>query len=432
MTLKDMTLTDVIAAATAVEELDIPVVIVSDLLLRLLYNEGQVSLSRATEVIRVHARILDSLLAQMQYEHLVEVAAAGAVGRMSYIYSLTEEGRGRSREAFERSAYVGPAPVSLERYSQAILMQTEQAEVVRPETVKESLSELVLPDNFHRRIGPAINAGHSLFLYGPPGNGKSTIAASIARLLSGESPIWLPYAVTVAGQIITIFDPLIHRPASLPPERASLLDVDRRWGLFHRPAVTVGGELTLEALELRYDEVAKFYEAPLQMKANGGMFLIDDFGRQRISPAALLNRWIVPLESRVDYLRLRTGQTMQVPFRQFLVFSTNLDPQDLVDDAFLRRIQVKVGVTRPDERMFYQIFTRVCEQLNIPFDRDSFVHLLQHWYREPQRKLQAVHPRDILSIVAAMCEYEGQPRHLTPELIDDACESYFVKDASAM
>jgi len=168
------------------------------------------------------------------------------------------------------------------------------------------------------------------------------------------------------------------------------------------------------------------------MKANGGMFLIDDFGRQRISPAALLNRWIVPLESRVDYLRLRTGQTMQVPFRQFLVFSTNLDPQDLVDDAFLRRIQVKVAVTRPDERMFYQIFTGVCEQLNLPFDRDSFVHLLQHWYREPQRKLQAVHPRDILNIVAAMCEYEGQPRHLTPELIDDACESYFVKDASAL
>ncbi len=432
MALKDLTLTDVIAAAETVEELDIPVVIVSDLLLRLLYNEGQVSLSRATEVIRVHGHVLDSLLQQMQYEHIVEVASAGVVGRMSYVYSLTDEGRARARESFERSAYVGPAPISLERYSQAILMQTEQAEVVRPETVRQALSELVLPDNFHRRIGPAINAGHSLFLYGPPGNGKSTIAASIARLLSGESPIWLPYAVTVAGQIITIFDPLVHRPASLPPERAALVNADRRWGLFHRPAVTVGGELTLDALELRYDEVAKFYEAPLQMKANGGMFLIDDFGRQRISPAALLNRWIVPLESRVDYLRLRTGQTMQVPFRQFLVFSTNLDPQDLVDDAFLRRIQVKVAVTRPDERMFYQIFTRVCEQLNLPFDRDSFVHLLQRWYREPQRKLQAVHPRDILSIVAAMCEYEGQPRHMTPELIDDACESYFVKEASAM
>jgi len=430
--LKDATLTDVIAAANAVEELDIPVVIVSDLLLRLLYNEGQVSLTRAAEVIRTHPRILDSLLEQMQYEHIVEVASAGTVGRMSYVYALTDAGRARAREAFERSAYVGPAPISLERYTQAILLQTEQAEVVQPDTVREALSELVLPDNFHRRIGPAINAGHSLFLYGPPGNGKSTIATCIARMLSGESPIWLPYSVTVAGQIITIFDPLIHRPASLSPERAALLDVDRRWGVFHRPAVMVGGELTLEALELRYDEIAKFYEAPLQMKANGGMFLIDDFGRQRISPAALLNRWIVPLESRVDYLRLRTGQTMQVPFRQFLVFSTNLDPQDLVDDAFLRRIQVKVAVTRPDERMFYQIFTGVCEQLNLPFDRDSFVHLLQHWYREPQRKLQAVHPRDILNIVAAMCEYEGQPRHLTPELIDDACESYFVKDASAL
>ncbi|GAB4569460.1 MAG: AAA family ATPase [Anaerolineae bacterium] len=428
MVLQQATIQDVLRNAETEEELGIPLVIVNDLLLRLLYNEAQVSLTRATEVIRVHARLLDTILEQMQYEHLVEVVSAGAIGRMSYVYQLTEAGRARAREAFERSHYVGPAPVSLERYNLAIRLQTDDVISVRPENVKAALAELVLPEDFHRRIGLAINAGHSLFLYGPPGNGKSTTAECIGRLLAAENAIWLPYAVTVGGQIITVYDPLVHQPVPVPRDRTSQLGVDRRWGLFQRPSVTVGGELTLEALELRYDPITKFYEAPLQMKANGGMLLIDDFGRQQISPAALLNRWIVPLESRIDYLQLRTGQTMEVPFRQFLVFSTNLDPKDLVDEAFLRRIQVKVGMGRPDERMYYQIFVRVCEQLKIPFDKDAFAHLIKKWYRSGKQKMQAVHPRDLLNLVVAICEYEGQPKHLTPELIDEACDSYFVKD----
>jgi len=424
--LKDATLTDVIAAANAVEELDIPVVIVSDLLLRLLYNEGQVSLTRAAEVIRTHPRILDSLLEQMQYEHIVEVASAGTVGRMSYVYALTDAGRARAREAFERSAYVGPAPISLERYTQAILLQTEQAEVVRPDTVREALSELVLPDNFHRRIGPAINAGHSLFLYGPPGNGKSTIATCIARMLSGESPIWLPYSVTVAGQIITIFDPLIHRPASLSPERAALLDVDRRWGLFHRPAVMVGGELTLEALELRYDEIAKFYEAPLQMKANGGMFLIDDFGRQRISPAALLNRWIVPLEKHVDFLSLPNGKKIQVPFDQLIIFSTNLEPKDLVDEAFLRRIPYKIEVTDPNEEEFRQLIVLLSEKMGIEYREEAVDYLIDTHYRSAGRAFRFCHPRDLLLQIRNFCAYHNTGAVLTSEALDLACENYFA------
>jgi predicted ATPase with chaperone activity len=430
--LKEATLQDILANAETGADLGIPLVIVNDLLLRLLYNEAQVSLSRAAEMIRVHARLLDTLLEQMQFEHLVEVSSAGQMGRMSYTYQLSDAGRIRAKEAFERSHYVGPAPVSLERYDLAIRLQTEAVATVRPEAVRLALADLVLPDDFHRRIGLAINAGHSLFLYGPPGNGKTATAECIARLLGGENPIWLPYAVTVAGQIITIYDPLIHQPMSAPRERTAPLSTDRRWGLFRRPWVIAGGELTLESLELRFDPVTKFYEAPLQMKANGGMLLIDDFGRQQVSPAALLNRWIVPLESQVDYLRLRTGQTMAVPFRQFLVFSTNLDPKELVDDAFLRRIQVKVGVGRPDERMFYTIFTRMCEQLNVPFDRDAFVHLVNRWYRSGAQKMQAVHARDLISLVIAICDYEGQPRHLTPELIDEACDNYFVKDASIL
>lgn len=432
MVLKEATIQDILQNAETEDDLGISLVIVNDLLLRLLYNEAQVSLSRATEVIRVHGRLLDRLLEQMQSEHIVEVSSAGQIGRMSYVYQLSDAGRIRAKEAFERSHYVGPAPVSLERYNLAIRLQTADTAPVKPDAVRKALSDLVLPEAFDRRIGLAINAGRSLFLYGPPGNGKTTTAESIARLLAQESPIWLPYAVTVAGQIITVYDPLIHDPIPVPQDRTTVLGIDKRWGLFKRPSVTVGGELTLESLELRYDPLTKFYEAPLQMKANGGMFLIDDFGRQQISPAALLNRWIVPLESRVDYLRLQTGHSMQVPFRQFLVFSTNLDPKDLVDEAFLRRIQVKVGMGAPDERMFYQIFLKKCAELNMPFDKDSFVHLVNRWYRSGERPMQAVHPRDLLNLVVAICEYHDEPLHLTSELIDEACDNYFVKDASVL
>jgi hypothetical protein len=203
--------------------------------------------------------------------------------------------------------------------------------------------------------------------------------------------------------------------------------IDQRWGLFERPIVVAGGELTMDSMDLRYDENAKFYEAPLQLKANGGMFLIDDFGRQVMRPLDLLNRWIVPLDTGIDFLRLRTGQTMQVPFRQLIVFSTNLDPLDLADEAFLRRIQIKVMVEGPDERMYFQIFAKMCQDYGIQLDKDTFLHLMQTWYRDTGRPMQAVHPRDILRILTAMCEFEGVSPHMTPELIDEACAVYFVE-----
>jgi energy-coupling factor transporter ATP-binding protein EcfA2 len=298
---------------------------------------------------------------------------------------------------------------------------------LNPAEVKQAISSLILPENFHRRIGPAINAGTSLFLYGPSGNGKTTVAQAIAKLLAGTEPIWLPYALTTGGQIIQVYDPLVHVPAQIEKRQTEKFGrVDKRWGLFQRPAVMVGGELKMDALDLRFDPIAKFYESPLQLKANGGMFLIDDFGRQQIRPQDLLNRWIVPLESGIDYLRLQTGQSLQVPFRQLIVFSTNLDPSELVDAAFLRRIQMKVEVGSPDEKLFYQIFARTCQACNMPFDKDSFLHLIRKWYVEPKRTLQAVHPRDILKTVISICSYEGIQPRLTPELIDEACRTYFV------
>lgn len=422
------------------EDLGIPVSIVHDLIFRLLFREGEVNIGRFSEAMGLHAHMLDETMARMQQEHLVEVKKVGSLGRLSYTYSLTDAGVNRARDALERSQYIGPAPVNLESYKNAILFQTNKKVDVGPPQIKEALKYLILPDHFHRRIGPAVTSRSSLFLYGPPGNGKTTIAQEIAKLLAGLDPIYLPYAITVGGQIIQIYDPLIHFPweddvpafsfqkeeetgtggLGKPPR------TDKRWGLFQRPSVMAGGELTMDSLELRYDPIAKFYEAPMQLKANGGMLLIDDFGRQRMRPQELLNRWIVPLESGFDFLRMLTGQTVEIPFRQLIVFATNLDPRELVDAAFMRRIQMKVEVTNPDEKLYYQIFTTMCKVNNIPFDKDCFMHLINKWYRNGNEVMQAVHPRDILSTLVAICDYEKIPPRLSPDLIDEACASYFV------
>jgi predicted ATPase with chaperone activity len=425
-----------LAQATTITQLGLPASLAVDLVYRILFTEGDVSVARLAEVTRLFPQVIDEIMADMQHDHMVEVVKAGAL-RVSYTYRLTDEGSARARDALERTQYIGPFPVDIEAYRNAILLQTADQQKATPSEVKQALSHLILPENFHRRIGPAMNSGTSLFLYGPPGNGKTTVAQAIAKMLAGADPIWLPRAVSIGGQIIQIHDPLVHIPyqasqeTDTPTGKTGFIGVDKRWSLFQRPSVMVGGELTMDALELRFEPITKIYEAPLQMKANGGMFLIDDFGRQQISPQQLLNRWIVPLETRIDFLRMQSGQTLEIPFKQLIVFATNLDPSDLVDSAFLRRIQMKVEVSSPDEKMFYQIFSQMCQSLRVPFDRSGFLYLLQKWYREPGRTLQSVHPRDILKTVISICEYAGTPPQMTPELLDEACSCYFVDTKSA-
>jgi predicted ATPase with chaperone activity len=417
------TMDEILAQKKTVEELDIPQNIAIDIILRLLYTEGYVEFRRISQVMRI-PHTLEQLLEWLRKEHLVEVSQPStSVGSINYIYKLSGSGEDRAREAMDRCQYIGPVPVPVSQYTQAIELQSTGPRPVKPAQIKEALSDLVLPSNFHRRIGPAVFSAASLFLYGPAGNGKTTISMRIADLISGTEPIWMPYAITAGGQIIQIYDRLFHEEMERDPKTA----LDGRWGLFKRPSVIVGGEMRMEALDLRFDPLANFYEAPLQMKANGGVFLIDDFGRQKDSPIDLLNRWVTPLENGVDFLRLRTGQTIVIPFRSLIIFCTNIDPFSLADEAFFRRIQMKVGISTPDEPSFKLIFQRVCQQNGVCFDESCYQHLVEKWYQDDWRLFQGVHPRDLMSIILALCNYESREIQLTNELIDEACEIYFVK-----
>lgn len=403
----------------------------ADMALKVLYYQGQTTGYEIAERMRVPFQtVMAPIMDFIKREQLVEVRGSGGLGAGSYQYTITSKGAARAREQLERTTYVGAAPVPWDDYMAAMQAQGTGRLQVNPRLMRQALSHLVLEDEVFSKIGPAVNSGRSIFLYGPPGNGKTTIAESIGRLVLRDD-IYIPYSVLVDNQIVILYDEINHELAEPTEDDDSGSSFgahrkDARWIKIKRPVVMVGGELTLDGLELIYDPINKYYEAPFQMKANGGMFLIDDFGRQQIRPRDLLNRWIVPMEKNIDFLKLHTGQKVELPFQLMLVFSTNLPPRDLVDEAFLRRIRHKIEVTSPSFESYREIFRRICEQRDVAYDEQAVRYLLQEYYIKPERKLRANHPRDLVDQLMDIASYLDTEPQMNKELIDRAAQAYFV------
>jgi len=383
------------------------------------------------ERLRLSFSILEPLIEHMRGERLVEVRGSAGSGASTYRYALTDGGRDRALQYLEISRYVGVTPVPLESYVSYMKELAAARGHLDRERLRQGFGHLIIADHVLEQLGPAVNAGKAVFLYGAPGNGKTVIAEGMGRTLGGD--MYIPYAIDVDGHTVTMFDPIAHESLETEADTTSVIAVqprDRRWVRIRRPVVMVGGELTLEMLDLRFNPLSKFYEAPIQLKANGGVFLVDDFGRQRIRPQDLLNRWIVPLESRIDFLTLHTGKKFQVPFDVLSVFATNLDPQSLADEAFLRRIPYKIPIVDPSIDEFTRIFELNCQRRKLRFHPVMVAYLQRRHYNPLGRPLRACHPRDLLDQVTALCRYRGLDPVITRELLDAACASYFVSTNS--
>ena len=402
---------------------------VEQLIIKTLHG-GESSGLALADHLRLPYTILEPRIERTRTELLVEVRGSTGPGSAGYRYVLTDAGRDRAQRHFDNSQYVGPAPVPLTQYVAYMTALKAARGYIDRERLRGGFGHLVVSDEMLEMLGPAVNAGKALFLYGPPGNGKTVIAEGLGQTLGGD--MYVPHAVDVGGQTIKMFDPIAHESLESAADSASVVvaaSYDRRWVRIKRPVVMVGGELTLEMLELAFNPIGKFYEAPAQLKANGGVFLVDDFGRQRVRPQDLLNRWIVPLESRFDYLTLHTGKKFQVPFDVLTVFATNLDPQSLADEAFLRRIPYKIAVEDPTLDEFTRIFELNCQRRKMRFHQVMVAYLQRRHYVPAGRPLRACHPRDLLDQIAALCRYRGIEPIITRDLIDAACKSYFVGTA---
>jgi hypothetical protein len=402
---------------------------IEQLMVKTLYT-GELSGGALAERICLPYSLLEPLVERLRAERQVEVRGAAGSGTAGYRYALTDLGRDRAKQYLEINRYTGAAPVSLASYVAMMDTVREVRGFIDQERLQKGFSHLVVSDSLFDQLGPAINAGKAVFLHGPPGNGKTVIGEGLGRALGGD--MYVPHAVDVEGQIVTVFDPICHEPYEEDGLASRLIAEaprDRRWVRIRRPIVIVGGELTLAMLDLAFNPISKYHEAPLQMKANGGVLLVDDFGRQRIRPEDLLNRWIVPLESRVDYLTLHSGKKFQVPFDVLSVFATNLEPASLADEAFLRRIPYKIAVGDPTVEQFARIFEMYCERRQIHFHQVMVAYLHRRHYEPARRPLRACHPRDLVDQITALCRYRGIKPAITRELIDAACVSYFLDQA---
>lgn len=405
-----------------------------DLALKILYFQGYLTgYELADKISLPYTSIVDKIVDSLKREKFIEVKASTmGLGEGSYQYGITQAGINRAREALERSQYADAAPVPLEDYNKAIRRQSLGKLNVSPRALRSYLADLILSEDIINRVGPAINSGTSVFIYGPPGNGKTSIARAIGSMILRES-IYIPYAIFIEGQVVKLYDSVNHE---IIPERdvtetgtGSLktgMRRDPRWVRIKRPFIVVGGELTLTDLDLVFNPVTKFYEAPFQVKAAGGLLLVDDFGRQQVRPTDLLNRWIIPLENQIDFLTLHTGRKVEVPFNELIVFSTNLPPKDLVDEAFLRRLRHKIKIGDPSFEEYRSIFKTVAQSKNIPFNEEILAYLIKNWYIKPSRNLRGSHPREICNQILDISKFLGCKPEMTRELIDQAADAFFV------
>jgi predicted ATPase with chaperone activity len=427
-----------------------------ELLLRALHVQGARTGHELAELILLPFTILDDQLLDLQQRRLVEVRGTAGSGRAGYTFDVTQAGRERAKEALEQTQYVGPAPVPLAQYVAWAERESVRSVRLTRARIRAGFPGLVLDEHLFELLGPAVNSGRSIFLHGEPGNGKTVIAEAIARLL-GVEPIHIPYAVLVDGQVMILFDPVHHRvvedeaadgaaagalagaglggsfAAAGPAAPAALAGLlrreaarDRRFVRVRRPVVVTGGELTLDQLDLQFEAQHRLYRAPFQLRANGGVLIIDDFGRQRVPASHLLNRWIVPLERRIDYLTMHTGVKLPVPFDCLVIFATNLDPAALVDEAFLRRIRYKIRVPGPSREAYEAIFRQVCAERGVAYEPAAVAYIYAHYYDARGIPPRNCHPRDLVDHVLDFARYREREPRLEPALLAEACESYFL------
>jgi len=398
--------------------LDVRQSVLEDIALKTLYLCGALSLLELAEKMRLSYEVVDALFCQLRLEQLCLVT--GMTGHVHQI-AITAQGRTRAMELLAHNHYAGAAPVAFESYADQTRKQSVKKADVHAPDVRRAFAHLVIDDETLRKFGTALNSGSSVFLWGPAGTGKTTMAETLSRVLA-QDEVWIPHAIEVDGQIITVYDPSIHkRVEEHEPE-----DRDARWVLCQRPSVLVGGELTAEMLDLQFNASSKFYVAPAQMKANNGVLIIDDFGRQRLRPDELLNRWIVPLDRRIDFLTLVGGKKIEVPFEMLIVFASNMDPAELIDPAFLRRIQTKIKIGEVTQEQFREIFRRVAAEKHVRFDDTIAGDLIDFIRISMKQELRSCYPRDIVNQVCWSAQYEGRTPFIDRAALQTALNAYFL------
>lgn len=416
------------------EDLGLELPFIFELALRIIYSRGQITGSELANTMAVPFPVLNPVFQSMRKQSLIDIVAQrGNSGDAGFVYAIKPpKGEDALRDCLDKTTYIGPLPVPFSDYVESVLAQTVKKLTVTRRSISKAFEDLIMTEDVFNEIGPAINSAQSIFFFGYPGNGKTSVAERITRLM-GDA-IYVPHAVEANGSIIKVYDQIQHTAVAEEETAREAAETilkrggnhDQRYIRVKRPTIIVGGELTMPMLDLKYNAVGKYYEAPLQMKANGGIFMIDDFGRQQVRAMDLLNRWIVPLEKKYDYLNTTSGTKVEVPFDQLLIFSTNLDPHQLADEAFLRRIKFKIEIRDPDESQYRRIWELVCKAKRVEYDERGVDYLITKWYRPTNRPLRMCQPRDLLDQMMSIAKYNMERVNFSPDLIDAACATYFI------